>query len=81
MKKNPWIAAVLNFFLLGAGYVYTGKRVWFGVLLTVVAIYATWVEQFVIKVQAPDVYNYAFAEFFLLACLMAYDGYQEAKNA
>jgi hypothetical protein len=24
--KNPWIAAILNFLLFGAGYVYNGKR-------------------------------------------------------
>lgn len=24
--KNPWIAAILNFFLFGGGYVYNGKR-------------------------------------------------------
>lgn len=26
MKKNPWIAAVLNFILPGLGYLYAGKK-------------------------------------------------------
>ena len=32
-QKNPWVAAILNLFLPGAGYVYSGHRVRFGVLL------------------------------------------------
>ena len=31
--KNPWIAAVLNLFLFGAGYVYNGRRRALGVAL------------------------------------------------
>ncbi len=26
MKKNPWIAALLNFIFYGAGYIYAGKK-------------------------------------------------------
>ena len=26
MKKNPWIAAVLNFFFMGLGTLYIGRR-------------------------------------------------------
>lgn len=32
-KKNPWIAAILNFLVPGTGYLYAGTRVRFGVLL------------------------------------------------
>lgn len=32
-NKSPWIAAVLNLILPGAGYIYAGMRVRFGVLL------------------------------------------------
>lgn len=39
MKKNPTIAAVLNFILPGAGLWYTGHRVWgavnFGIVVAV----------------------------------------------
>lgn len=32
-KKHAWLAAVLNFLVPGAGYLYVGSRVRFGVLL------------------------------------------------
>lgn len=32
-KKNPWIAAVLNFLVPGTGYLYAGTRIRFGILL------------------------------------------------
>jgi hypothetical protein len=35
MKKNPWVAAVLNFLLCGGGYLYLGRRMLPAVLLTV----------------------------------------------
>lgn len=31
--KHPWLAAVLNFAVPGAGYLYAGTRVKFGILL------------------------------------------------
>lgn len=31
-KKNPWLAAVLTFLLLGAGHIYNGRRVLVGIL-------------------------------------------------
>jgi hypothetical protein len=33
LKKNPWIAAVLNFILPGIGYLYLGQRKIFGALV------------------------------------------------
>lgn len=79
MKKNPWIAAILNFFLLGPGYIYNGKRKMLGIGFTLSAIFATWVE-FQIKEMAPELYPYAFGQFFLMAALFAYDGFREAKE-
>lgn len=35
MKKNPWLAAILNVLISGVGYIYVGKRVLFGVLLLI----------------------------------------------
>jgi hypothetical protein len=32
-QKSPWIAAALNLLLPGAGYIYAGMRVRFGVIL------------------------------------------------
>lgn len=31
--KHPWLAAILNFVVPGAGYLYAGTRVKFGILL------------------------------------------------
>ena len=31
--KNPWIAALLNLFLFGGGYIYNGKRIALGCAL------------------------------------------------
>ena len=31
--KNPWIAAILNLFLFGGGYLYNGKRKGLGLAL------------------------------------------------
>ncbi|MAG47333.1 hypothetical protein CL617_01905 [archaeon] len=78
--KRPWLSAILNFFFLGVGYIYNGRRRWLGIGLTVVAILGTWVE-FQIKDAAPELYPYAFAQFFILAVFLAIDGYKEAQFA
>ena len=78
MAKKAWLSALLNFVLLGAGYIYNGRRVYLGVGLTLAAILATWVEM-QIKVQAPALYWYAFAQIFIMAVVLAVDGYKEAK--
>jgi len=33
MKKNAWLAALLNILITGLGYVYVGKRIPFGIML------------------------------------------------
>ena len=35
MKKNPWVAAVLNFLLFGGGTLYVGRRMLPGLVITV----------------------------------------------
>ena len=77
-KKQPWLAAILNFFLLGLGTVYNGKRVLTGILVTLGAIGATYFE-LQVKTAAPELYNYMFASVFLIAIGMAVDGWKEAK--
>lgn len=37
-KKNPWIAALLNFLFYGAGYLYIGKKKTFGISLIIVVM-------------------------------------------
>jgi len=77
--KNPWIAAVLNFFFMGPGTFYNGRRKLFGAALTVGAIVLTYVE-LQLKSAAPDLYPIMFAAIFLLNLFFAIDGYQEAKQ-
>ncbi|MBI2584097.1 MAG: hypothetical protein HYW25_05500 [Candidatus Aenigmarchaeota archaeon] len=33
VRKNPWIAAILNIIIAGLGYIYVGRRKTFGYLL------------------------------------------------
>jgi hypothetical protein len=77
--KNPWIAAILNFFTMGLGYIYNGKRVWLGVLWTVAAVLLTKVE-FAVKVDAPSLYNMMFTAVLIANLAFAIDGYNEAKS-
>jgi hypothetical protein len=81
MNKKPWLAALLNFFLYGAGYVYLGKKKGFGLALILawilvrigeIAIYLTGLvfERWLVL----------FAGLFVFMLIFAYDGYQEAKN-
>lgn len=36
--KNPWIAAVLNLFTFGGGYIYNGRRKAFGAALVLAVL-------------------------------------------
>ncbi len=77
--KNPWIAAVLNFFFMGLGYVYNGKRTALGIFWTLGAIGLTYVE-FGIQEPMPDLYMIMFASVFVVNTCFAIDGYREAKS-
>ena len=79
MSKNPWIAGILNFFLLGAGTIYNGRRVLVGILLTIGAILSTYVE-LQLQAEGSSLYWIMFAGFFLLATACAIDGAKEAKS-
>jgi hypothetical protein len=76
--KRPWIAAVLNFFLMGAGTLYNGKRKAVGLALTVGAVLLTYVE-LSLQAAAPNLYPIMFGAVFIINSLLAYDGYTEAK--
>lgn len=77
--KNPWIAAILNFFLMGAGTLYNGKRKAVGIALTVGALLLTYVE-LNLQSAAPGLYPIMFGAVFVINTLLAYDGYTEAKG-
>jgi len=80
MKKNPWIAAVLNFFFMGLGTLYIGRRKLTGLGLTLGAIALTYVE-LQLQTAAPVLYPIMFAAVFVANTVLAIDGYNEAKNA
>ncbi len=77
--KKPWLAALLNFFFMGLGTLYNGRRHAFGAALTVSAGLLTWVE---LKLQsaAPPLYPVMFGAVFLMNTFFAIDGFREAKS-
>jgi hypothetical protein len=77
--KKPWLAALLNFFFMGPGTLYNGKRVALGAALTVSAIVLTYVELNV-QTQAPTLYPFMFGAVFLMNTFFAIDGFREAKE-
>ncbi len=77
--KKPWIAAVLSFFFMGAGYIYTGKRVLLGIGFTIAAIAYTYIELQLKEVDS-SLYWMMFAATFLINTCFATDAYREAKN-
>ena len=76
--KKPWIAAVLNWFFMGLGYIYNGKRPVLGIMLTLAAIGLTYVE-FGIQEPLPQLYGIMFACVLLANTGLAIDGFREAK--
>ena len=78
MKKNPWIAAVLNFFFMGLGTLYIGRRKLTGLGLTLAALVLTYVE-LQLRTAAPGLYPIMFGAVFVANTVLATDGYNEAK--
>lgn len=76
--KKPWLAALLNFFLMGLGTAYNGRRVPLGVALTVGALLLTYVEQN-LQAVAPNLYWVMFGAVFLNNTFLAIDAYAEAN--
>ena len=77
--KNPSAAAILNFFFMGLGTLYLGRRKPLGGALTVVALLLTYVEQVGVKDQAPSFFPIMAGAVFLGNTFLALDGYQEAQ--
>ena len=73
-KKMPWLAALLNFFLMGLGTAYNGRRVPLGLALTVGACLLTYVEQ---NLQGV-LYWVMFGAVLLNNTFLAIDGFSEA---
>jgi hypothetical protein len=77
--KNPWIAALLNFFFMGLGTLYNGRRRMFGLALTISALVLTYVE-LSLQTAAPELFPLMFGAVLLMNCFFAHDGYSEAKE-
>jgi len=86
--KKPWLSAVLNFFFMGLGYLYNGKRVLLGILLTLASFGLTYIENFhafsdgsPLKEHNSTAFMVLFACVFIANTGLAIDAYQEAKNS
>ena len=84
--KKPWLAALLNFFFMGPGTIYNGKRALLGVGWTLAAILLTVVEQgpvfaggLNLQSTSPTAFGLMFVAVFLANTCFAIDGYREAK--
>ena len=74
--KDPLIAALLNFFLIGLGYLYVGKRVWFGIGLIVWNILFTGIVLLNPGLDSPLIWLDSIA----LSFLFAWDGWKTAEE-
>lgn len=76
--KRPWLAALLNFFFMGAGYLYNGRRAALGVGWTLAALALTYVE---LNLQELDrtLWGIMFAAVFVANACFAVDGYREGR--
>ena len=77
--KKPWIAAIGNFFFMGLGTLYNGRRILTGIGLTIGAIVLTYVE---LQIQSLDstLYWLMFGAVFVVNTVLAIDGYNEAQQ-
>jgi hypothetical protein len=83
MKKNPILAAVLNFFLFGGGTVYVGKRVGVGLVMTVGGTVAQIAEILIsppVYDLAPTIWPFLLGGLVVLKLGLAMDAYTEAKS-
>lgn len=77
-----WFGAILNFFLLGLGYLIFTPRKVLGGFLTIGAILATYVEQVLLAPMEDQLpFQVMFAAFFCLALGCAIDGFSRVPRA
>ncbi len=85
-RKRPWLAAGLNWFLPGAGYIYNGQRPALGATFLVGAVGLTVVEQSHaffgegLKTYDPKLFNLMFASVLVMNTGFAIDAFREAKQ-
>jgi hypothetical protein len=79
--KNPWIAAVLNLFLFGGGYLYNGKRKGLGLALIIAWVVIRWGEISIYLTNLVfDKWIILFSGLVILMFSLAADAYKEAKT-
>jgi len=79
--KNPWIAAVLNLFLFGGGYIYNGRRKGLGLALILVWVVIRWGEIAIFLTNLVfERWLILFSGLVILMFSLAADAYQEAKE-
>jgi hypothetical protein len=81
MNKKPWLAALLNFFFFGAGYIYNGKRtgLGWGLLAGIPFMRYGEINIFLTKL-VPTYWAILFTGLVIFQITLAYDAYKEAKQ-
>ena len=80
MKKNPWIAAILNLFLFGGGYIYNGKRIGLGIALVLAWILIRWGEIIIFLTNLVfEKWLILFTGLIVLMFSLAADAFREAR--
>lgn len=79
--KNPWIAAILNLLLYGAGTMYVGKRISFGLVFTLTMLVVRYVEvEMKLSNLSPQMWPWFVGALGVIQVACAVDGYAEAKK-
>jgi hypothetical protein len=79
--KNPWVAALLNLFLFGGGYLYNGKRKGLGLALIVAWILIRYGEITIFLTKLVfDKWIVLFIGLVVIMFSLASDAYREAKE-
>ena len=77
--KSTFLAALMNFFFMGLGTLYIGKRKLFGLALTIGAIALTYVE-LSLKPVNMQLYMVMFSAVLFVNIFFAIDGWREANE-
>jgi hypothetical protein len=81
MNKNPWVAAILNMFLFGGGYIYNGKRVGLGYALVLAVLLIRFGEiSIFLTYLVTEKWLALMAGLVVLQFSLATDAYMEAKS-
>ena len=79
--KNPWVAAVLNLFFFGGGYLYNGKRKVLGLALIVAWILIRYGEITIFLTNLVfEKWLVLFTGLVVIMFSLASDAYREAKE-